>query len=85
MTARRAAPELELAGLAALEATVSIAARALRASYPAINHRAHPRDSIETVAARVLIDACVGLLLALEDHRTRVVARVPAWARDDPF
>jgi len=81
MTANRVAPELELAGLDALEATVSIAARALRTSYPTINQLAHPSDSIETVAARALVDACVCLLLVLDDHRARVVARIPEWAR----
>ena len=81
MTTHHVAPELELAGLDAIEATVSIAARALRTSYPAINQLAHPSDSIETVAARALVDACVSLLLAVDDHRTRVVARIPEWAR----
>jgi len=55
--------------------------RALRTSYPTINQLAHPSDSIETVAARALVDACVCLLLVLHDHRARVVARIPEWAR----
>ncbi len=81
MTGHRVAPELELAGIAALEATVSIAARALRASYPAINQLAHPDDSTEIIAARALVETCVRLLLVLADHRDHVVARIPEWAR----
>ena len=81
MTANHVAPELELAALDALEATVSIAARALRGSYPSINLLAHPSDSIEAVAARALFDTCVRLLLVLDEHRARVVQRIPEWAR----
>lgn len=69
---------LHLAGLATLEATVEIVARALAATHPDIRHRAarHGEPTVVTTA-RALVDSCERLLAALDDHRAHLVATLP--------
>jgi hypothetical protein len=67
-----------IAGLATLESTVEIAARALLATYPDIRHIAPRHDEPAAVTtARALVDACERLLAALDNYRSRVVAHLP--------
>jgi hypothetical protein len=75
--------DLELRALAALEATVMIAARALCAAYPAINKVARPEDSAAITAARTLVDDCERLLFTLDDYRVHVVSRLSPSILDD--
>ena len=77
------AAELELAGLAALEATIVIAARALRAYYPDVDRVARPGDPPLIIAARSLLDDCDQLLAGLDNHRHQVIERLPARCRDN--
>jgi hypothetical protein len=73
----RAPRKYQLAGLAALEATVEIAMRALVETYPELHREPRPDDSTEAVTAAKLVDQCGRLLAALDAHRQHL-ARVPA-------
>lgn len=64
--------DLELGGLAALEAVVAIAARALLATYPEINRVERPGDPPLIVTARTLVDDCEQLLAAVDNHRNLI-------------
>ena len=67
----------QLAGLAALEATVEIAMRALVETYPELHREPRPDDSAEALTAVTLVDQCGRLLAALDAHRQRL-AHVPS-------
>ena len=58
----------QLAGLAALEATVEIAMRALVESYRELHREPEPGDSADSVTAARLVDQCGRLLAALDAH-----------------
>ena len=67
-----------IAGLATLESTVEIAARALVATYPDIRHpAARHGEPTAVTTARALVDGCERLLAALDDHRSHLVANLP--------
>jgi hypothetical protein len=66
----------QLAGLAALEANVRTALRALYGTYPAITRPQCDDEVFETTTARMLADLCEGLLVALDDHRSHVSPRL---------
>ncbi len=70
----------QLAGLAALEATVEIAMRALVKTYPELSREPRSDDSAETATAAKLVDQCGRLLATIDAHR-QYLARVPpdAW------
>ena len=70
----------QLAGLAALEATVEIAMRALVKTYPELYRDPRSDDSAETMTAAKLVDQCARLLATIDAHRQHLV-RVPpdAW------
>ncbi len=59
----------QLAGLAALEATVEIAMRALVQTYRELQREPRPDDSAEAITAAKLVDQCGRLLAALDAHR----------------
>jgi hypothetical protein len=59
----------QVAGLAALEATVEIAMRALVETYRELHREPRPDDSAEAVTAARLVDQCGRLLAALDAHR----------------
>jgi D-serine deaminase-like pyridoxal phosphate-dependent protein len=59
----------QLAGLAALEATVEIAMRALVETYRELHREPRLDDSAEAVTAARLVDQCGLLLAALDAHR----------------
>lgn len=77
----------QLAGLAALDAAVVLAARALVNTYPAIANVERPNEPPELATARHLVDQCESLLAALDLHQCHVARRVPTRPpRDDmPF
>ncbi len=70
----------QLAGLAALEATVEIAIRALVETYPELYREPRSDDSAETATAAKLVDQCGRLLATIDAHR-QYLARAPsdAW------
>lgn len=74
----------QLAGLAALEATVEIAMRALVETYRELHRELRSDDSAETITAAKLVDQCGRLLAALDAHR-RHLTRVPSDQREWPF
>ena len=65
----------QLAGLAALDATVEIAMRTLVSTYPELHREPRPDDSAEVITATKLVDQCGRLLAALDAHR-QCLARV---------
>jgi len=67
----------QLAGLAALEAALVFAARALVHTYPAVNKVERPHEPPEIATARDLIDQCEYLLAALDAHWRVVAAYLP--------
>jgi hypothetical protein len=66
-----------IAGLATLESTVEIAARALVATHPDISRVCRPSEPAVVSTARVLVDDCERLLAALDDYRFHLVANLP--------
>jgi hypothetical protein len=66
-----------IAGLATLESTVEIAARALVATHPDIGRACRPGEPAVATTARVLVDDCERLLVALDDYRSHLVATLP--------
>ncbi len=69
----------QIAGLTALEAAVTIAARALVTTYPGVNRVQRPDDPADLRTARDLIDDCERLCFALDAHRQEIRRN----ARDD--
>lgn len=67
----------QLAGLAALEAALVFAVRALVHTYPAVNKVERPGEPPEVVTARDLIDQCEQLLAALDAHWQVVAVHLP--------
>ncbi len=67
----------QLAGLAALEAAIVLAARALVRTYPAVNKVERPREPPDVATARDLIDQCEYLLAAIDAHWQIVAAHLP--------
>ncbi len=64
----------QLAALAALEATVDIAMRALVETYRELHREPRPDDSAEAISAAKLVDQCGRLLAALDIHRRHLGA-----------
>jgi len=69
-----AAPHL--ASLAIAEAALAVAARAIRAAYSDADRAFHLGEPVELTTARTLVDECDALLLALDDHRGHLLARL---------
>jgi hypothetical protein len=67
----------QLAGLAALEAAVVFAARALVTMYPAVNTVGRPGEPADVATARDLGEQCEYLLAALDAHWRQVSAHLP--------
>ncbi len=67
----------QLAGLAALEAAIVFAARALVNTFPAINKDLRPREPPEISTARDLVDQCEHFLAALDAHWRVLAAHLP--------
>ncbi|CAN5777363.1 hypothetical protein BH11MYX2_BH11MYX2_38970 [soil metagenome] len=67
----------QLAGLAALEAVIVFAARALVHTYPLVNKVKRPAEPPDVATARDLIDQCEDLLAALDAHWRVVAAHLP--------
>ena len=86
MTVRaRARANDQLAALAALEAVVEIAMRALVATYRELQREPRADEPAEAVTAGTLVDLCGRLLAALDAHRRRVLTRRPETDPDWPF
>jgi len=66
-----------LAGLAALEAAIVLAARALVHSFPAVTKVERPGESPEIATARDLVDQCDYFLAALDAHCQVIAAYLP--------
>lgn len=66
-----------LAGLAALEAAIALAARTLVNSFPAVSKVERPGESLEVATARDLVDQCDYFLAALEAHWHAIAAHLP--------
>ena len=66
----------QLAGLAALEANVRTALRALYVAYPTAARPQSDDEVFEVTTARILAEFCDDLLVALEDHRSHVSPRL---------
>jgi len=66
-----------LAGLAALDAAIMFAARALVHSFPAITKVERPGESPEVATARDLVDQCDYFLAALDAHWQVIAAYLP--------
>lgn len=73
----RARAAHQLAGLAALEAAIVFAARALVRTYPGVNRVERPGEPDETATARDLVDQCEYMLAALDAHWRIVAAHLP--------
>jgi hypothetical protein len=67
----------QIAGLAILESTVQIAARALVATLPDICRVCRPGEPAVVTTARALVDDCERLLVALDDYRSHLVTNLP--------
>jgi hypothetical protein len=66
-----------LAGLAALEAAIALAARTLVNSFPAVSKVERPGESPDVATARDLVDQCDYFLAALEAHWRAIAAHLP--------
>ena len=66
----------QLAGLAALEANVRTALRALYVTYPTATRPQSDDEVFEITTARMLAELCDDVLVALEDHRSHVSSRL---------
>ena len=73
----------QLAGLAALEANVRTALRALYATYPDATRPQRDQEVFEITAARMLADLCEDLLVGLDDHRSHVSSRLKKLQHPD--
>lgn len=77
--------EPPLGPLLLLDLAAAIAANALRAHHLAIEGDCFPGEIDEVTAARVLAHACDHFRQILDDYRRRVLARLAAERRADPF
>ncbi len=75
----------QLAGLAALEAVVEIAMRALIESYPELHRDPRPGDSVESATAGTLVERCAQLLATIDAHRRHVARHLAPEDRHWPF
>jgi hypothetical protein len=73
----------QLAGLAALEANVRTALRALHVSYPTASQPQSDDEVFEITTARILAEFCDDLLVALDDHRSHVSLRLKSLRHPD--
>ena len=73
----------QLAGLAALEANVRTALRALYVTYPTVARPQSDDEVFEVTTARILAEFCDDLLVALEDHRSHVAPRLKRLCHPD--
>lgn len=73
-----------LAGLAALEAAIALAARTMVNSFPAVSKVERPGESPEVATARDLVDQCDYLLAALDAHWHAIAAHLPDECSDTP-
>lgn len=67
----------ECAGLAALEAAIMFAARAVRHAYPTVDKVERPQEPPEIATARDLIDQCEYFLAALAAHWNAIATSRP--------
>ena len=67
----------QCAGLAALEAAIMFAARAVRHAYPTVDKVERPQEPREIATARDLVDQCEGFLAALAAHRNSIATSLP--------
>ncbi len=77
--------EPPLGPLLLLDLAAAVAGNAPRTHHVAIEGDAFPAEIDEVTAARVLAHACDQLRQILDDYRRRVVARLAAERRADPF
>lgn len=77
--------EPPLGPLLLLDLAAAVAANALRAHHVAIEGDEFPGETDEVTAARVLAHACDQLRQILDNYRRRVLARLAAQRRADPF
>jgi hypothetical protein len=77
--------EPPLGPLLLLDLAAAVAANALRAHHVAIEGDSFPGETDDVTAARVLAHACDQLRQILDDYRRRVLARLAAERRADPF
>ncbi|MGH9886949.1 MAG: hypothetical protein ACREBE_15585 [bacterium] len=77
--------EPPLGPLLLLDLAAAVAGNALRTHHVAIEGDAFLGEIDEVTAARVLAHACDQLRQILDDYRRRVVARLAAERRADPF
>jgi hypothetical protein len=77
--------EPPLGPLLLLDLAAAVAASALRAHHVAIQGDFLLDETDEATAARVLAHACDQLAQILADYRRRVLARLAAERRADPF
>jgi len=75
----------QVAGLAALEATVEIAMRATVENYRELHREPRLDDPAEVVTAAKLVDLCGRLLAALAAHRRHLGSCVPPDQCEWPF
>jgi hypothetical protein len=75
--------ELDLGGLAPIEAAATIAARALLAAYPELHRVERPGDPPLIIPARALVDDREQLLAAIDNHRNLIIGNMPRPKRDD--
>lgn len=73
----------QLAGLAALEANLRTALRALYGTYPAVTRPQCDNEVFEITTARMLADFCEDVLVALDDHRSHVSSRLKQLQHPD--
>ena len=71
-----------LAGLAALEAAIALAARTLVNSFPAVSKVERPSESPDVATARDLVDQCDYFLAALDAHWHAIAAHLPDESPD---
>jgi hypothetical protein len=83
MTGQRVAIHAQLAGLAALDASVRLALRALYATYPGLARGLRDDRRIELTTACILAEIAEDLLLALDDHRTYVLYNLAVLGDND--
>jgi hypothetical protein len=68
--------QCQLAGLAALESIVRLAIHALYVTYPQTTRSQLDNERFEITTARFLADVAEDMLVAIDDHRTHVAARL---------
>jgi hypothetical protein len=73
----------QLARLAALEANVRTALRALYVTYPTAARPQSDDEVFEITTARMLAELCDDVLVALEDHRSHVSSRLKRLRHPD--